>query len=336
MKRIFFILSAVCCAFMLKAQDPQVTQFYASPTLLNPAFTGAKSCMRFSMNARIQWPEIPGAFSTQVVTFDHVIPEISSGVGLIITNDYQGSAKLHSTEVGFLYAFELPVNRKWMVRAGIQPTIANRNIDFNKLTFYDELARNASTTLEFAPTGSVTYFDVDWGLLAYSDHFWGGLAVHHMNRPDQSILGAESILPRRFSMQMGMKFELEDNSSDAKRAGPAHTISPAINYRAQGKFDQLDIGCYYNYKPLVLGMWYRGIPIFKHYKPGYPNNDMIAVLIGYTDRKYFNIAYSYDLTVSWLVPNAGGAHEISISYQLCDYKRYRRKHKTVIVPCPSF
>lgn len=34
----------------------------------------------------------------------------------------------------------------------------------------------------------------------------------------------------------------------------------AFNYMAQGTFDQMDLGVYYDTKPLSFGLWYQGLP----------------------------------------------------------------------------
>ncbi|MFA9210006.1 MAG: type IX secretion system membrane protein PorP/SprF, partial [Yersinia sp. (in: enterobacteria)] len=40
---------------------------------------------------------------------------------------------------------------------------------------------------------------------------------------------------------------------------PERSITPAFIYKAQGKFDQLDVGMYLTYEPVVFGLWYRGL-----------------------------------------------------------------------------
>lgn len=81
-----------------------------------------------------------------------------------------------------------------------------------------------------------------------------------------------------------------------------------------------------------IGIWYRGIPLLKAYQPGYSNNDAVTLLLGLTTDK-FNFGYSYDLTISRLANNTGGAHEICMSYHFC--KKKKKKYK-LIVPCPRF
>ena len=84
---------------------------------------------------------------------------------------------------------------------------------------------------------------------------------------------------------------------------------------------------YYTQYIFNLGFWYRGIPVFSN-----SFSDAISVIIGIkTDR--LNIGYSYDITVSKLSDASQGAHEITLSYQLC---KFRKKKKRMLVPCPKF
>ena len=115
------------------------------------------------------------------------------------------------------------------------------------------------------------------------------------------------------------------------------SITVAAIYKAQKKWDQIDIGGYYDYKSLVIGLWYRGIPVLKYYKPGYANNDAVVILLRYKMKDYISVGYSYDLTISKLGVATGGSHEISLIYEFArpDYKRNQRK-KSFMVPCTKF
>jgi hypothetical protein len=93
------------------------------------------------------------------------------------------------------------------------------------------------------------------------------------------------------------------------------------------------VGLYYLKNKLTLGLWYRGIPGFKKYADGYPNNDALVFLIG-AKHERFSIGYSYDYTISWLRGNTSGAHEISMSYEFCIMKK--KKRKAIQVACPKF
>lgn len=318
-------LAAVTCF----CQAFQLTQFYAAPTFLNPAFAGTGSCQRLTTNYRSQWPSIPGGYKTYLLSFDHSIARKNSGIGFLFTNDKAGSGNLRSTGFNAQYSYHLVLGRKWVVTMGAEAGYVQRNYDFYKFTFGDQIAHGTSTTVEEPAFDKVGYSDLSSGALLFSENTWLGFSARHINQPDQALVSGESRLPVLYSVHGGWIIPVVSRGV----SGKSYTyFSPAINYRAEERFDQLDIGCYYNYQHLVIGAWYRGIPLFKAYKPGYPNNDALALIAGFiVDR--FKFGYSYDITISWLVKNTAGAHEISLSYQFCDPKKKRKKSA---IPCPKF
>jgi hypothetical protein len=47
--------------------------------------------------------------------------------------------------------------------------------------------------------------------------------------------------------------------------------------------------------------------------------------------------YSYDLSISKLITNSGGAHEISIIYEIAsERKKRKRRRSKFIIPCAKF
>lgn len=315
------------------AQDMQFTQFFAAPTYLNPAFTGANACSRIATSYRNQWPGVPGAFVSYALSYDHYLSEINSGLGFLFTRDKAGSGQLRSTGYNFLYAYEAQLTRKLVARAGVQAGFNFRSVNFYDLVFGDQIARGgAALTVEDPTRGRVFFFDASSGLLLYTKKYWGGFSVHHLNEPNEALVNNEGKLPRKYSLHGGRKFILPNPSGDETKA--EQSISPAINYKAQEKFDQVDIGMYYERAPLILGLWYRGIPGLKAYKDGYSNNDAVAFLAGFTKDR-LRIGYSYDYTISKLTIASHGAHEISLIYQFCKLSK-KKPRKRLIIPCPKF
>lgn len=334
-KKLIPVFFLVLC-LTAQSQDMQLTQFYAAPTYLNPAFTGMHGCTRISSNYRIQWPSIPGAFVSNVVTLDHALHSQNSGIGLMVTNDRAGSGRLRSNSYNLLYAYEVQLSKKLFVRGGLQGNYTIRDINFSSLVFGDQIARdNAATSIEEPNMAKNSYLDFGSGILAYTQKYWVGFAAHHLNTPNQTLIsGGNSPLPLKYSLHAGAKIPIKDNESKDMFFNRQY-IYPAINYKAQNKFDQVDVGFYYDYAPMMLGIWYRGIPMLKAYDKGYANNDAIALIAGFT-MDNFKFGYSYDFTVSRLAFNTGGAHELSIAYQFCEERKKKKSRKRLLVPCPKF
>jgi hypothetical protein len=111
-------------------------------------------------------------------------------------------------------------------------------------------------------------------------------------------------------------------------------IAPSFVYKHQGSFDQLDIGTYFLYEPVVVGLWYRGIPITQNVADNI-SQDAVVIILGF-QLTNIELSYSYDLTVSELGPIAGGAHELALKYKLNIDNPSKSKKKERFIPCPTF
>lgn len=337
MKQFLLIILLSAGLFTLKGQDMRFSQFYAAPLYVNPGFTGSTIEHRFVMNYRHQWPNIPGAFDSYHASYEFNAAEINSGFGLILNREDAGSFGLTTNLVALAYAYRFRLNRKTYLQPGLKLGYGFRGIDYGKLVFNDQLESNSSTTLDVDAFAEdrISYPDISSGLILYSKNYWVGASLNHINEPNQSLVegGGVAPLPMKFTFQGGYNFSL--SGPVAKRLS-SKQITTALHYEFQDEFDQFDIGAYYNHAPFVFGFWYRGIPGVKSYETGYANNDALIVLVGYSipDRN-FRMGYSYDVTVSRLASNSGGAHEISIIYEVAS-KRSKRKSRRFIVPCAKF
>ena len=322
-----FVFYAVCAS----AQDMQFTQFYASSLYLNPAFSGANVCSRVLLTYRNQWPGVSKTYRSYVFSADHYFNEQNIGAGLFIANDVAGTGNLKTTIINVPIAYEAKLTKKLYVRFGAQAGMIIKSIDFNNLIFGDQIARGGDVPTIETPTQTKTFFDAGAGVLFYSKKYWGGFSAHHINRPNQSILiESDGLLPVKIGIHGGAKYLV---NSEEKEDNQQIFVSPALNYRHQNKFDQLDVGFYWSRSILNLGLWYRGIPLFKSYGPGYANNDAIAFIFGIKNER-FNFGYSYDVTISHLSGLTHGAHEVTVSYQLCKIKK--KKKVRMLTPCPKF
>jgi type IX secretion system PorP/SprF family membrane protein len=334
LKKIIFLLFLVIgFELSLKAQEPQFSQFYAAPMYLNPAFAGNTRQGRVMANYRNQWPALPKAFVSYSFAYDHNLSDQNSGVGLIIVHDKTGTAGLKYNSVGGLYSYQVQISRKVIIRPGIKVSYVWRGLNTAQLVFPDQLNSNNVSSAGSNVLPQSRYLDVSAGLLLYSKKYWFGYAIDHINTPNQSLIkSAETSLPVKYSFHGGYNIPVKKDV----RGVATSTITVAALYKAQQKWDQFDVGFYYTQEPLVLGLWYRGLPLVKSYNSGYSNNDALVALIGFKAND-LRIGYSYDLTISRLISRTGGAHELSIVYEYATQKkRKKRKKQNFLVPCAKF
>ena len=335
MRRMMLIVGCLA-GFLAQAQDPEFSQYYAAPLYLNPAFSGTATDHRLIANHRNQWPNISNGFVTYAFSYDYNYSDINSGLGLMLITDRAGSANLRSTTINFQYAYKVNLNDKWMLSSGLNFGVGFRNIDFNRLVFGDQLAFDTDGN---APTddpilsqiGSTTYFDFGAGILAYNRKFWLGFSAAHLNRPNRSLLGELSQIPIKTTFHGGVRIPLYHGPFKKDRVA---AIAPSFIYRQQGQFDQLDLGAYFLYDPVVVGLWYRGIPIQQNVRDNI-SQDAVVIILGFQLSKV-ELSYSYDLTVSELGPISGGSHEIALKYKLDVNTSLKSKKREKYIPCPTF
>jgi len=318
------------------AQDPEFSQYYAAPLYLNPAFAGTTDDHRFMANYRNQWPNITKGYQTYSFSYDYNLYHYNSGVGFMVTSDKAGTAGLKSTELNFVYSYKFNIAGKWVIASGLNFGYAFRSIDFNKLIFSDQLQFDANGN---APSddpaaynlSTAKYFDFDAGALAYNKTFWFGFAASHLNTPNRSLMNEEAILPMKMTLHGGVRIPLYWGPFKRDRIS---VLSPSFVYKRQGNFDQLDVGAYFLYDPVVIGVWYRGIPIQQNVKDNI-SQDAVVVILGF-NLAQVEFSYSYDFTVSDLGPASGGTHELALKYKLAIQTGAKHKRKQKFIPCPTF
>lgn len=330
-------------------QDPLYSQYYAAPMYLNPALTGSSNIPRFTLNYRNQWPALSANFVTTTFSADHYIEKYNSGVGLIFTSDNQ-YADLNTTNIGLSYSYNQTITENLSARFGFQGSYNTRAIGntWDRFTFGDQLDANgnptgANTNDPIAQNNKpqINYVDFGTGTVLYNDNFWAGIGVKHLNKPRYNLLDSapEARLPMLISVHGGYKFFFENGMIDGgfgEDLENEKSISPSFLYEKRGVYQHLDLGMYFTYAPMIMGVWYRGLPVFGQDLSGSTRNVAGVFMVGYKQDN-LTFGYSYDANLLSKLNNTGGAHEISISYQLAIDKTSRnyRKKKAKPIPCPK-
>ncbi len=316
----FAVLLFLFICLEAQAQDPSFTQFYANPVYLNPALAGSTGCPRIVSNYRNQWPQLTGNYITSAVAYDSYVKSVSGGLGIIAMHDMQGQTTIQTSMIGGVYSYNLKVNRKFSIMIGARAAYFQKFLDWDKLTFGDMIDPRRGFIYQ---TGDVPrgngrrgFFDVSAGAVGFGKNYYFGIAAHHLNRPDESMILGTSRLPMRITGHAGAEIKLGQRG----RYTNTTSILPNIIYQYQNGFQELNIGTYIKYGDFTVGAWYR-------------NRDAFILLFGASFDK-FKIGYSYDLTVSKLGNGiSGGSHEVSLGMNLKCRKKAKNFRK---ISCPSF
>ena len=337
MKKNAALFISTLLVHVLWAQDAQYSQFYSNPLYLNPAFAGTAPDTRAVVVHRIQWPNLPRAFTNSTVSVDYNASNLNSGFGLMVQQDRQGSASLQNTTASFIYSYQANFNDKFVIRPAIRFGYTFRNIDRTKLILGDQIDFGIDGTPSQDPQVNAIrlqdHWDIGAGFLMYTRKNWIGLGVEHLTNPNRSLLEGEDRLPIRYSFHVGGRYPLKRGLT---RQGVAPTIAPSILYRKQGSFQQLDAGASIHLRPMIFGLYYRGLPISEN-PAGQVSQDGVILLIGW-ELYNFEFGYSFDVNISKIDPVAGGgAHEFSLIYNFkIPRSRYKPPKSSRKLDCPVF
>lgn len=318
------ILLAIILFFSLEGygQDPQFTQFYANPLYQAPSFAGSVKGYRFALNYRNQWPSMPGKLTTMTAALDYNLSALNSGLGISIMRDVSGSIDYTNLQAGFLYAYNARLAKRVYFRPGIGFHYTQRSMNYSKMIFSSELESGGNVIPE-SEFQNINDVDGSASALLLTNQWWTGVTVDHLLMPNISVSSVESRMPVKYTFFGGYRFQKIERLISTKR----QSVTVAGTYRHQGATDQLDLGMYWSYHPIILGVWYRDLPFIKDYS----RRDALALLVGY-QYEGLNVGYSYDFTVSRLITSTGGAHEISLVYKF----ELEQKKKFRPIPCPTF
>jgi len=302
------------------AQDPNFSQFFASPLTLNPALTGKfDGVYRVAGNYRNQWPTINNAFTTYTASFDagilkSRIPEYDQfGIGVLGFADDAGNGVLKNNALGLSLAYHkaLDENGFHQLGVGFQGAYVGKRLDVTKVTFEDQLTPSGFTgaTSEIFPGQrvSVSYFDMNAGILYNgstdgNNNFYLGASMYHINRPKESFQGDQFFnLSGRVTFQGGGKIPVGQynyihfSANHSRQANATNTvIGGAYALNANADLD--------NPTNIYIGSWYRF-------------GDAIIPYVG-LEFGEFHIGATYDINISSLKPgsNMRGGAEISLIY----------------------
>lgn len=310
------------------SQNPSFSQFYGNPLYLNPALAGNKICPRITLNYRNQWPSIPGAYTTYSASIDSYIDFMRGGVALMVVSDQAGNGVFSNTMVSGLYSYHLNLSRSVLLNVGFQATYHQLSLDWNRLTFDDQLTGVPGPLPPSSQTPpqnlSRGFPDFSAGFIAGIDQrYYFGFAAHHLTQPSIGFYNEEADhLNMKITVHAGAIFDLEMpfRQEDFDRIP---SISPNILYQQQGEFRQLNVGTQLNYYPFVVGLWFRH---------NFDNPDAAIILLGLQHNR-LHFGYTFDYNVSRIGFAGGGAHEISLAWHLpCPEKRERIR----AIKCPRF
>lgn len=304
---VILLLGSISLA---KAQDMTLSQPYASNLYLAPSFAGMTNGGKAFLTYRNQWPGISGGYNSVLIGTDYFFRRQSSSLGVLLSYDNQAGI-FTTLEFKPQYNYNIEVSRGLYFRPGIELSAYYKSINSDELIFADQIAVDG----EILGKSELNRLDKTHGLkidaaisaLLYDNHFWAGLALHHLTQTDVSFVGNEAKTPIKLSVLGGYRYVYDHNW----QKGLEDALTATLLFQHQSSFSQMHIGIFWHKMPLELGIAYRDLPFVA--KDDLMNRDAFICSAGFMINDALKISYSYDITLSKLSGYTSGAHELVFS-----------------------
>lgn len=307
MKRLILLFCLVCPLLSL-AQRPSFSQPLLSPTQQFSALTGYHGAVQWNSQYRNQWPGLTSNYVTYQTTVDAYIPKIKSGIGFIAMHDRSGSAVVQTNHLGLTYSKAFMLGEETKLLTGATARFVQESIDWSQLVYdgcfgwtnsnqdiyrYVACFASGQTPIEEPSNGYELGGSV--GIKNSTRLFL--YQFSYLNQPSH-FRNTENKLPQIHNFYFSQQFRL---SKDAE-------LTPSIQYKRMGEFEQLDFSLNYRFHGLFVGASYTW-------------QDRIAGMIGTRINGRVLLTYSYDSTISPLKTQTLGSHELGMRWNLNTKKR---------------
>ena len=326
MTRVKYLIIILLCILPLCASaqtEANISQYYAAPTLINPAATGQTDFVRIRGGARLQWLGIENAPKTFMGAADMPFKVGNSrvGVGAVVA---QESIGLYSSmDLGVQASYKL---KKWGGVWSIGLQIGFRDQSFKGSEVYlPDGADYHQGTDDAIPTSDIhgTAFDGALGLWYEHPKFYAGLSCTHLMSPtitmnaESSSGGSETSSDRKYVFQARRTLYFTSGCNIPIK-NTLFEIMPSILVKSDFTFTSGEIMARARYRKfLSFGIGYRW-------------DDAVIATIA-AEVKNFYIGYSYDYATSAIRSASSGSHELFVGYSLkLDMSdKNRNRHKSV-------
>jgi len=309
MKRaVVFSILLLSAGARASAQDFHLSQFQSAALYLNPALTGMyggeKGDYRIASVYRSQWRAIGlKPFVTAYLQYDMPLAKLDKrwGVGGYLINNKSQAGHFQTMNAMASGAYNI-INGTdaHHLSAGLQLGILYKNFDPAAYTYDVQYSAVTGGFEQSIPSGetfaktSLVRFDANMGIFyKYADrnkkcHPYGGFAVYHLTRPDESFSGTKSRLPIHFTGHAGCDIELSDGLM----------LQPNLLYMNQAKAYEATGGFLLFYRIRNSSVDALGGCNYRH-------KDAIVAHIGLRQQQHY-FRFSYDINISPLKTYSGG------------------------------
>lgn len=310
------------------AQDPNFSQFIASPLSINPALTSnGESSWRAMSNVRTQWVGIGSSYITQSLSVDGKLKKLDDdnylGIGGMVIAEKAMDGIFKSTYLNINTAYHLSLDNKGNgLAVGLGYINNNTRIDFSQLSFDQQLSSigfdrtlpagepslSNATSFSSACAGIMYTYDNENTFLNV------GAAGYRFVKSNRSVLDDKTqYVSPRYDIHADFGTALNDRVN--LNVSAVHMIQNGTSNTSIGtSFGLVQNSNDYNSEQLRmfnLGMFYK-------------LGNAIIPYVGY-NYNAFQFGFSYDVNVSSVKSGSMSARSFEISFMYRGFSSYNLK-----------
>ncbi len=319
-------------------QDVEMSQYFSAPLMLNPALAGISYGPRITLNYRNQWSALGtgfnGGYTTYAAGFDMHIDALKAGVGASFVGDQIANGLYASYKASLMYSQQIKFNRHSALKIGLEGSYIHTGIEWNNLLWSDMInpltgfynnvnVPNPTNEASPARTGTNTG-DMSAGVVYFTEKLYVGFAVNNLLMHKESFTDVDAVTtPMNYVLHFGANLPIRHS----KELKYNIWLSPNVLLVNQGKAFQEEGTLLCGISVIYFGLGYRNV---------IANSDAVIGYVGFKKGKV-RVGYSYDYTISTLLGQTGGTHELSFTFNWSgsDDNSINPKKNRGYVPCPD-
>jgi len=321
MRYIYLFFCILIVQKKVTGQDAHFSQFYSSPTTLNPALTGLfYGDYRISSTYRSQWQSVSTPFTTGTIAFDtraarNIFKEQNIfGIGGLALFDQSNNGGLKARYLAMSVGYNQQLDDLGYSRLGIgfQVSYVSKSIDYNKFLFSRQFTPSSPSGFDpTLPTGEafstigINYADYGTGILysginGQEKQWYIGASYYHITQPNESFTAQEVRLAPRITVHAGYNYPTNNNGK--MYFSGLYMQSAISNEYMLGGVLQSFLDYYEKKSSIMGGMYYRW-------------DESIIPYVG-LESGDFQFGVSYDINISALktASQFRGGFELSMQY----------------------
>jgi len=134
-KVIILFIFNIICLLVIAQSNIRLNDYWDNTYYINPASIDEEYMTVFSVAARKQWYQFPGAPNTLFASGTLFLDKLNTQFGLKTFVDKIGYTS--TSNVSLSYAYVMTVNRRWRLQMGLAVNYQNLSYDMSKVNMYD-------------------------------------------------------------------------------------------------------------------------------------------------------------------------------------------------------